>query len=426
MQYCSVHDCTVASSIGCNCNTVSNNNITVSNNVTFNIANAHINQAANVSALIFDGNLLIRSTDANSGIISTGGGANQISNTTVVGAVGNGISLGNANGPLQLNSSTTNLISHSNGGAGILVQGHRGTTAWSGTFTCWRNGSSGFAIAGCQGNLTIPNYIGFGSINGDIGTSNALSYGRFIFTNAICRAGVNLTSIVGVLGGSTGTGAGGLWIFESCEFGTNGQTYSTSDIGPPTSGGFYQVWCINCLFGSSATVQTQNNMCYGSYISSQKHNQTAGSHRFYTGEGTGTIDTSIYDTTPSLRMTPIASANPTLRPMESAPPGLGWQVPVANGQTVTFSVKVRKSVANDGTAYNGNLPRLYVRRNVALGINSDTLLATATAASVGAFETISGVTAAVTDDGVLEFFVDTGVGIASPTGWINVDTTLAS
>ena len=93
-------------------------------------------------------------------------------------------------------------------------------------------------------------------------------------------------------------------------------------------------------------------------------------------------------------------------------------VAVANGATLTPTVKVRESVAGDGTDYNGNRIRLIVKANPAAGIASDTVLATATASSEGAFESLSGTTAAVTDDAVLEFVVDCD----GTTGWVNVDT----
>jgi hypothetical protein len=75
-------------------------------------------------------------------------------------------------------------------------------------------------------------------------------------------------------------------------------------------------------------------------------------------------------------------------------------VPIANGQLATISVKVQK----DGS-YNGNAPRLIQKANPAIGVNSDAVLATHSAGS-GSFQTLSGATAAATDDGVIECVVD--------------------
>jgi len=50
------------------------------------------------------------------------------------------------------------------------------------------------------------------------------------------------------------------------------------------------------------------------------------------------------------------------------------------------------------------------------------LIATATSASEGAFENIQGTSDTVTDNGVLEFFVDCD----GTTGWISIDSVIIS
>ena len=76
----------------------------------------------------------------------------------------------------------------------------------------------------------------------------------------------------------------------------------------------------------------------------------------------------------------------------------------------------------DGAAYNGNQPRLMLRRNAAVGITSDTVLATSSAAGDGAFEVLSGTTVAASDNGVMEVYLDCD-GTA---GWVNVDDWVVS
>ena len=97
-------------------------------------------------------------------------------------------------------------------------------------------------------------------------------------------------------------------------------------------------------------------------------------------------------------------------------------VPVSSGSSATVSVKVRMSSGVDGMLYNGQYPSLYVATNYGGGnINQDTLLATATAASSGAFETITGTSPVVQDDCILSFYVTAG-GTGYSTGWVNIDT----
>jgi hypothetical protein len=114
----------------------------------------------------------------------------------------------------------------------------------------------------------------------------------------------------------------------------------------------------------------------------------------------------------STRLTPI-NADEKLRS------GLK-SVAAKTGSLVTVSVKVRCSVLADGVAYNGNRPRLVMAYNRAATVQAvDTVLATATLAANGAFETITGtIPTALIDNAAVSFYVDCD-GTA---GWVNVDT----
>lgn len=105
--------------------------------------------------------------------------------------------------------------------------------------------------------------------------------------------------------------------------------------------------------------------------------------------------------------------------LESAPKNKGMQVAVDNGGAPTISVWVRKSAVSSGDSsnYNGAQPRLIQRSNSALGISSDVVLATASAAA-GSWEQLTATaTAASGDAGVLEFIVDCD----GTSGFVNVD-----
>lgn len=118
-------------------------------------------------------------------------------------------------------------------------------------------------------------------------------------------------------------------------------------------------------------------------------------------------------TSPSVRLTPTSASVK----LPTAPVFRGIKVPVANGVAgKTVSVFVRKSVVGDGTAYNGNQPRLVQRANYALGQTADVVLATA-AAAAGTWEKLTGTLSTPTDDGAFEVFVDCD----GTTGWVNVD-----
>jgi hypothetical protein len=159
------------------------------------------------------------------------------------------------------------------------------------------------------------------------------------------------------------------------------------------------------------------NLAPGGSVVSLRNDDTDGNHKGWKYGGIDSnysleLDTSIFGTaSPSLRLRPGHATNR----LESAT----FEASCANGNTLTVSVKVRQSVSGDGTAHSGytTRPRLMVRRNYMAGITSDTVLDTATASADGAWETLTGTTAAVGDDCVLEFFVD----CEGTAGWVNVD-----
>jgi hypothetical protein len=165
-------------------------------------------------------------------------------------------------------------------------------------------------------------------------------------------------------------------------------------------------------FGSATVLANQSTLPDGpDYmgIRFMDYDNVSLDHRRYLAFGTAIRDTTTLSSVSlSERMTPSSA---TVKMTSSCK-----KVAVANGQTVTVEVKVRKSVVGDGTAYNGAQPRLMLRRNDVLGITSDTVIDTATASADGAYETLTGTTAAASQDGVFEFYVDCD----GTTGWVNL------
>lgn len=188
------------------------------------------------------------------------------------------------------------------------------------------------------------------------------------------------------------------------------------------TGGQIRAIFQNCIAGAATEVAVSASVG-DSFVSFQKRDGVAGSHRTYYGyNGSGAspgiieTDATIYNSTaPSLRITP----NHTYLKLSSGGYDQGIQAPVQNGGTVAVSVYIRRSVAGDGAAYNGNLPRLILRSNSAIGVTNDVVLATAAGSPdlAGTWQQLSATTQAATDDGVMEFVVDCD-GTA---GWINVD-----
>ena len=165
----------------------------------------------------------------------------------------------------------------------------------------------------------------------------------------------------------------------------------------------------NTILGAATEVLNPDQLSTTGFIKSSKHDQTEGAFKSWFQGGIVERDTTIFNTAaPSERLTP-SSASIKLASGSRV-------VAVDDLGTVTINAYVRKSVVGDGAAYNGNQPRLIVKANPACGINTDTVLATMSAAA-GSWQQLTGTTAAVDADGALEFYVDCD-GTA---GWVNVD-----
>ena len=149
-------------------------------------------------------------------------------------------------------------------------------------------------------------------------------------------------------------------------------------------------------------------------------NNASGFNTTYLAAGTRAVDSTIKGnisatTSPSERLTP-QSTSLKLRS------GSKFVALDAN-QSTRVSVYVRKSSTTfgDSATYNGSSPRLILKRNGAMGINSDMVMDQLD--TIGdEFLKLSGTTQTVTDAGVLEFYVDCD----GTTGWINIDNWTAN
>lgn len=173
---------------------------------------------------------------------------------------------------------------------------------------------------------------------------------------------------------------------------------------------------INCTGMGSVPLMASGQIPYlfeDMIVSSQKHNGTNDLHRSAIKQGTVETDTTIKDTgrTRSCRLTPFSAS-------VKCGSAMVWRVRVTGGTTITPQVRWRKSVVGDGAAYNGNQPRLIIKRNDAVGVSADTVLATGTNAANGAWENQSGTSVTFTDEGEVLLYVDCD----GTTGWLNIDS----
>lgn len=404
-----------------------NNNWTFQNNVLYNIGTAAASTCIQISltsgtAWVFDGNWVIlangTSTNGCLAVLDMGG---QFTNNLVAGfqqSTGAAIRFWD----IGIDSTTllniSGNIAHSNAGAGVGFINATGSQPTPncvlGSLTSWGNSGAGVELTHA-GVIELRNAVLFGNTASNIlvnsvvttlilDTVTSTSFTGMTTTSGITRAGAGVLTLINC----SFSVATGLHIAH-----TQDVNITANSSGTPAVADFL---FLNTILAAATEVNGFTStfvvLAY-SKLRFQRLDQTNGNHKTVYGFGVAALDTAIFDTSPSLRVTPSSASFKVRVPIGS--------VNVNSGQAATPTVKVRESVAGDGTDYNGSRVRLLVLRNDALGITADTVLDTATVSSEGAFEDLTGATGAVTDNGVLEFAVDCD----GTTGWVNVDSLTA-
>ncbi len=361
------------------------------------------------------------------GCMSIKNGTNGF-NTADVGAAGgfvNCISSGNTSLGFTASEAATmatgfftGLISHSNNGSAQLnwsnCTGGLGlsATVWGG------NGNNGFGWGSGNSGTFALTLTAFGDNGGANCFFNSPFYGILYLTLTADKgpgtAGSSGTSGNAVSNVNFNDVFDALWLMNSL-LSTN-SAVTTADI---VQGSVHSVCFLKNTKTSAATpVSGQTNIKNGGGqiqgIYSDDDQQVSGAFKRRKTNGTITRDTTIQDSgKDTFRATPTSS---TLKLRSIA-----WQPNVNNATTPTVTVKVRCSVVGDGTAYNGNRPRLILLADPGMGYGAtDTVLATATSASNGAFETLSAaLPASASRNGCAKVYVDCD----GTTGWVNIATT---
>jgi len=396
LDYCSICDCEDGGLYISG--TTLSGSLTINDLVMYNCANVNGTSAITVAATtgvpVLNDVLVIRIPSTSTGVALNDVGL-TINGLTVAGATGTAIVTAEASAS---NGSWSNFTVHGNNSSGMQIAAGSLTMP---DLTAWRNNSSGINPA-VAGRHVLTNVTAFGN-----GTNNIVIGAGVVTlvspvlngdTSFATTTGINVSAgaLVEVINGDLST-VTGIKTAHTSDFVCGSNLCGTHSL-------------INTKMGAATEVGSQTNLVNGfGLVTSQRHDQTDGDHRYWKAYGSGRTDATIYNTAaPSERLTPNNASN-------KVQTGSRF-VAVDDAGTKTISVYVRKSQAGDGAAYNGNQPRLIVKRNDALGISSDTVLDTMTAA-VGSWEQLSGTTAAATDDGAFEVCVDCD----GTTGWINVD-----
>lgn len=354
--------------------------------------------ATSGTAWTVDGNWII-GDGATTGVgISLSDEGGTFTDNVITGMGGIGLSLSESNPSTNLTMSNNKV--HSCASYGVYVGGSgKYSRSYSG-ITVWRCNTYGLYIAVESRDITYTDFTFWGNATASIGIGSTAPLIKHNFVNIVSNGDSSFSTTAGF---NAATGRALVdFEFQNCDFSVasgiltaHTNDFLFADTGTPK---IYATFYVNSSnLGASTEVSGVDVLHNGSFVRIQKKDKTVATHITYLKYGTLQLDSSVFNTAaPSLKMTP----NSASFKLESAPLGLGVKAAVASGGTITASVYVRKN-----TGYTGAQPRLIVRKNYAAGITSDTVLDTMTAA-VATWEQLTGTTAAVTDDAVLEFIVD--------------------
>jgi len=404
MDGCILRDCTNATTTGISVTATSGSNVSFLDVGVYSVTSVGLNIVATSGVNNFEN---IYCIGCGGGGIVTADCGSVYDGLKAAGNTGNGIYFNESGGGTF--TTCQNIESHSNSSLGIRwINCNIGTLS---TLNIWRNGSSGLSLQSLVGtpNLIFDTLTAFGNGGENISlVSTGIVSGSVVFKNLTLNGGTTLVTSVGIAVADNFAS----YYIEDSSFGAT-TAHTSGDINASSSCGC-NLYCYNTTLSSSTEILNQTNIgkTYGNVgIVSVKHDGVAGAQKSWSRLGTISSDTTIYNTaSPSIRLAPL-SASLKL-------PSAYRVIPVKSGETVTVTVYVRKSytVSGDSATYNGNQPRLMLRKNLETGITADTVLDTMTAA-VGSWEALTATTASASADGAFEFFVDCD----GTTGWVNVD-----
>jgi len=400
---CSIHDFNVASSTGINCNAAANANISISNTNLYNIVGSGVITTGGTATSVSINNVIVILSGASCFSLSNLYGT--ITNITAVSGLTQGMVVAQAQ-TSGVMGTINNLTAHSNTGVGLNFAGitnfGNNPYGYISNLTSWRNSTYGMVIGNTFDTIFDTGTM-FGNATACVQYSS--STGNTFLRNLVLNAGTTLVTPVGIAVGNDTKES----YIDNCTMGVTTQ-FATGDVQISAANIYPRLFFRNCIMNSATQVATPGNMIEGGQISSARHQQTAGNHMTWKKFGTTKPDTIIWNkASPSERLTPSNAANKIQSGYK--------KIAVPNGQTAVINVFVRKSVAGDGTAYNGNQVRLIQRADAATGNNTDVVLASSTNAANGAFQLLTATIAAVTDDCAVTFYIDAD-GTA---GWVNVD-----
>lgn len=391
----SIFDNTVGNSQGFVVAITGTASVTFSHNQTYNVTLNHLSVAAVPSTASFtaDDNVFIGSTDAGNPGVTIADVGCTFTNATVTSMIGTAMNFGESGG--QGTGTFGPWTLHSN--AGSLAFNAAFYDTFISAITVWRSNARGVSFNSGVSGLIIDSLTAFGNTTANLTVSANIMVNNLTINSFVSNGDSSFATTSGL----DFQGVGGLInsTFNAGDFSTvtGIKTAHTQDILLVTPFAAVSLVLNNTKLGAATEITGQSFMTAGSYIASEKHDATAANHKMWKRTGIVAIETgTVHTGSQSMSLTP----NNAAQKLDSAGPNGGFLVAVNSGDTVTPTIWINKAAA-----YNGNQPRLILKRNDALGITADAVIATY-ASGTGSWNQISGTTAAANDDGVMEFVID--------------------
>lgn len=388
MENCSIHDMTETGAsafyaLGGSGSQVYN----FSNNIIYNYRSGFTNTATTATGWTVSGNVAAAIGAGGAGFLFADIGGTMTNNIAFGCTNVGGINIAEAAAIGTFSGNTT----YNNSVPGLAV-----TQFSSGTIlnhTSWRNNTFGITLtgqnsyAGPTSGLIIDTYVCFG--NATAGSNAATCVNPITFVNSTWNAGVTLTQPVGH-SVSANSNFGNV-TFRNCTFGVT-TTHATADINFNATSSA-QIYTENCLLSSATPVGGITFMATTNcFVQHDKYQQIAGNWLRVTKLGSSQPDATTLLTSPvSVKMFPLSATNK----LQSSP----MQIRVNNGKVATVSCAVVKN-----SPYAGNQIQMVVLANAAMGVNTDTVIATGSLA-VGSVETLSGAISAATQTGTFDVVI---------------------
>jgi hypothetical protein len=402
-QRCAIKDCRATPFI---LNHANLDNVTIKDNVGYNAASygsypiTLVVATTGTTGVVIDGNWFICSGSSH-GYYSLDAGVTVINNI-FAGMKANGFYITEAGAVF---GTFNNNKAHSNYENGFTFNTARGSIGDG--QVCYRNRgytapSSGFELLTCF-DLNIGTLECFGNNTANLYVTGA----EITFTGFDGKGDKALPSTYGLLLAA----AVPKLKFVNSDFGTASGikiAHGTADLAAPATVGMY-IDLENTKLGSSGKEVVGMNTPE-SFVRSSDHGQVSGAFRSWFNYGQIEKDSTYFNTAaPSQRLTPNTHSYKHKSAVK--------RFSINSGTTVTAKVNVRKSSAAAGGAdYDGAQPRLMCKAAPLMGIAADQVLNTM-AGGLNSWEELSGVTPAITADGVLEIYVD----VDGDVGFANVD-----